>query len=117
MALTTFRKSGQPVSTPVWFAILDDRIHVFTDNESGKVKRIRNNPRVTLAPSDLRGRPRCGSIQATARIMDDTEFEPADRGLQRKYDWHYRLFQAVLRLQGKSARWAFLELRPAADED
>jgi len=39
MRLTTYRRDGEAVSTPVWFAILDDRIHVFTDNESGKVRR------------------------------------------------------------------------------
>src|SRR5215218_10401745 len=116
MSLTTFRKSGQPVSTPVWFAILDDRIHVFTDNESGKVRRIRNNPRVNLAPSDFRGRPRGAAVWATARIVDEAEFESADRALREKYGWQYKSFQAVLRVLGKSARRTFLELRPVADE-
>jgi PPOX class probable F420-dependent enzyme len=113
--LTTYRRDGRAVPTPVWFVILDDRIHVFTDNESGKVKRIRNNPRVTLAPSDFRGRPRGDDVRAAARIMDDSEFEPADRALRKKYGWQYKSFQAVLRLQGKSARRTFLELRPVED--
>ncbi len=112
--LTTFRRDGRAVSTPVWFAILDDRLHIFTDKESGKVKRIRNNPQVTLTPSDFRGRSRGGTVRAAARIMDDAEFESADRALQEKYGWQYRLAQTVIRLLGKSEQWAFLELRLVA---
>jgi PPOX class probable F420-dependent enzyme len=114
--LTTYRKSGRPVSTPVWFVLRDDRVHVFTDVESGKVKRIRNDPRVTLAPGDFWGRPRGESVRAEARIMDEIEGETADRALREKYGWKYKLAQAVIRLAGKSARRAFLELRPVADE-
>src|ERR1700746_1348985 len=64
--LETFRKSGQGVKTPVWFAAepslkLDSneaRLYVYTVGVSGKVKRIRNNPGVTVAPCDMRGRLR-----------------------------------------------------------
>ena len=47
--LTTYRKSGEPVPIPVWFAVVryaDDRLYIFTDARSGKAKRIRNDPRV-----------------------------------------------------------------------
>ena len=109
--LTTFRKDGRPVPTPVWFSIAGDRLYVFTDLESGKVKRIRNDPRVMLSPSDFRGRPKGGSLRAEARVLDRAGGEVADRALREKYGGRYRLAQAVLRLLGKSARWAFLELR------
>jgi uncharacterized protein len=115
MRLTTFPKSGQPVSSPVWFALGGNRIRVFTDVESGKVKHIRNNPQVSVAPSDFRGTSKGVSVQATARIMDDSEFDAADLELQEKYGWQYRLFQGLLWLLGKSSRNTFLELRPAAD--
>lgn len=112
IALTTYRKSGEEVSTPVWFVRAGDVLHVFTDVESGKVRRIRNDPRVTLAPSDFRGRPRGGSIEAVARIMDGPEFDFADCALREKYGWQYRTFRTVLRFQGKLSRSTFLELRP-----
>lgn len=112
MRLTTFRGSGEGVSTPVWFARTGDRLHVVTDIESGKAKRIRNNPGVTLAPSDFRGRPRGGSVEAVARIMDEQESEVADRALREKYGWQYGAFNLVIRLLGKSSNHAFLELRP-----
>src|SRR5829696_889917 len=112
--LTTFRKSGGPVSTPVWFALVDERVYVFTDVESGKVRRIRNDPRAALAPSGFRGRPRGEGVRAEARILNPAEHETADRALREKYGWRYRLAQAVISLLGLSARRAFLELRPVA---
>ena len=114
--LTTYRRSGEPVPTPVWFAFLGDHVCVFTDVESGKVKRIRNNPRVRLAPSNFRGRPRGEEVGAEARVLDGGERETADRVLREKYGWRYRLVQAVIALLGKSARRAFLELRPLTDK-
>jgi PPOX class probable F420-dependent enzyme len=112
--LTTFRKSGEPVSTPVWFALVGERVYVFTDVESGKVRRIRNDPRAALAPSGFRGRPRGEGVRAEARILNPAEHQTADRALREKYGWRYRLAQAVIRLLGLSTRRAFLELRPVA---
>jgi PPOX class probable F420-dependent enzyme len=114
--LTTFRKSGEPVSTPVWFALAHERVYVFTDVLSGKVRRIRNDPRVMLTPSSFRGHPRGEEVRAEARILDPAEHETADRVLREKYGWRYRLAQAVIGFLGLSARRAFLELRPVAGE-
>src|SRR3954462_4152997 len=67
--LTTFRKNGIPVVTTVWFAQANDAVYLWTAKTSGKVKRIRNNPTVQIAPSTHLGRP-CGpSIEATARLL------------------------------------------------
>ena len=110
--LTTYRKGGKPVPTPVWFALAEGRVYVFTDVESGKVKRIRDDPRATLAPSGFRGRPRGEEVRVEARVLGRAEHEVADRALRGKYGWRYRLAQAVIDLLGKSARRAFLELRP-----
>src|SRR5918998_2242640 len=116
--LTTYREGGKPVTTPVWFALAEggERAYVFTDVESGKVKRIRNDPRATLAPSSFRGRLRGEEVRAEARVLDRTEQEVADGALRGKYGWRYRLAQAVIDLLGKSARWAFLELRSLEGE-
>jgi len=114
MVLTTFRRSGAAVPTTVWFARRGDRLLVFTDVESGKARRIRNDPRVRLAPGDFRGRPLGRSVEAVARILDGAEESVADRALREKYGWQYRTFRAVLRWQGKDSRSAFLEIRPEA---
>src|SRR2546422_10513339 len=56
MALSTFRRSGAEVATPVWFAEAGGRLYVFTAGDSGKGKRLRHSSRARVAPSDARGR-------------------------------------------------------------
>src|SRR3954453_9907849 len=55
ISLTTFRKNGSPVQTPVWFGEKDERLYVVTRNDSGKLKRIRNNAQARVAPCTIRG--------------------------------------------------------------
>jgi len=110
--LTTFRRSGEGVPTTVWFALVDGRAYVFTAANSGKAKRIRNHPRVTLTPSNFRGKPRMAiSIEAEARIMEKGEEEMPDRAIDRKYGWQYRLFDRILQLPRNPPEHVFLELR------
>ncbi|UGT66954.1 PPOX class F420-dependent oxidoreductase [Nocardia gipuzkoensis] len=69
--LTTFKKDGTPVGTPVWVAPDGDRIVVWTNPKSWKVKRIRRNPEVTLQVCDGRGRPASEEVlPGSARILD-----------------------------------------------
>lgn len=75
--LTTFRRSGGGVGTPVGFAVDGDRLYFMTDPTSGKVKRIRNNPRVTVAPCTLPGKVTGPEQQATAESIDGAEAERA----------------------------------------
>src|SRR2546428_10696923 len=60
MALSTFRRSGAEVATPVWFAEAGGRLYVFTAGDSGKGKRLRHSSRARVAPSDARGRVQGG---------------------------------------------------------
>ncbi|MDJ0791072.1 MAG: PPOX class F420-dependent oxidoreductase, partial [Acidimicrobiia bacterium] len=60
--LTTFRKDGTPVPTTVWFARLGDEVVVGTGHATGKVKRIGNNPDVTLERSNFRGKRKGGPV-------------------------------------------------------
>ncbi len=69
--LTTFKKDGTPVGTPVWVAPEGDRIVVWTNPKTWKVKRIRRNPDVTLQVCDGRGRPTAQEVlPGSARILD-----------------------------------------------
>ena len=118
MRLTTFRRSGKAVPTTVWFALVDGRAYVFTSANSGKAKRIRNNPRVTLTPSNFRGKPRVQrTIQAEAHIMGKDEEELPDRLIDQKYGWQYRLFNRILELPRNPPEHIFLELRTAEDPE
>src|SRR5436853_7798053 len=86
ISLTTFRKNGIPVRTPVWFAEQDGKLYVFTNPMSGKVKRIRNNPQVRIAPSTIRARATGQEIDATARILPSGA-GPGAREITERKDW------------------------------
>ena len=111
MSLGTFRRSGTELATPVWFALDDGKLYVFTAGESGKVKRLRRSPRARVAPSDGRGRVRGEWWQASARIL--TEHGPIERAhaaLVAKYGWQMRLADLLSRLTGRIRRRAWIEI-------
>ena len=86
--LTTFRKSGDGVATPVWIVALPDGTAGFTTEiDSGKVKRVRNNPSVTLQPCNLRGKahPDSDVVTATAEVLLGADARPVTKAVRRKY--------------------------------
>jgi PPOX class probable F420-dependent enzyme len=90
ISLATFRKSGAPVRTPVWFGEANGKLYVKSRRDSGKFKRIRNNPAVKVAPCDVRGRITGPEFSGTARILNRSEEEVAKDAVNRKY-WLARL--------------------------
>ncbi len=81
--LVTFRKTGVGVHTPVWFAEKDGHLYLFSRPDAGKMKRIRNNPSVEIAPCTMRGRALGPYTTAVARIAADQE--DGRRAIRRKY--------------------------------
>ncbi len=114
VSLTTFKKSGKAVQTPLWFALVDGRAYMTTPPGSGKMKRIRNNPHVLLAPSNARGKPKGESIEGIARpIQGGRVAERAEAALREKY----RFGLAIFHLFGqREVGEITLEVRPAGDE-
>ncbi|NQX12345.1 PPOX class F420-dependent oxidoreductase [Microbacteriaceae bacterium VKM Ac-2855] len=101
VSLTTFRRSGVPVSTPVWVARDGDALVVTTHLSTGKAKRIRNSGRVEVAPCGMRGRvaPDAPHITGTAAIVTDASARVGHtRALAKKYGWQFRGFELVQRL-------------------
>jgi uncharacterized protein len=88
--LATFRRNGAAVHTPVWFAESNGKLYVMTSSKLGKYKRIRNNPRVTIAPCTMRGKILGPEFPATARILPEEEFAQARHLLRAKY-WLARI--------------------------
>jgi uncharacterized protein len=83
--LETVKKSGQVVPTPVWFVVEDDMLYVRSYANSGKVKRMKNNPHVRVTPSDALGKPHGVTIDGTAiRTGGDMEIKISQL-LYRKY--------------------------------
>ncbi len=83
--LETFRRNGQAIPTPVWFATEDDMLFVRSYANSGKVKRMRNNPHVRITPSDALGRPHGVAIDGTALRVDGDKEIRISQLLYRKY--------------------------------
>jgi PPOX class probable F420-dependent enzyme len=91
LSLESFRKTGAPVRTPVWFAEHDDKLYVYSLADAGKVKRIRNNPRVRVAPCDVRGGNLGEWVEATAKIEDAAGERLGMSVLTKKYGLMKRL--------------------------
>lgn len=98
--LESYRKSGDAIRTPLWFAEGDGVLYFYTVAHSYKVKRLQNNPRARIAPCDMRGNVTGEWIAATARRLDDNEARHADGLLNRKYGWQKRLLNFFARLRG-----------------
>ena len=97
ISLTTFRKSGEPVSTPIWFVERGITIDVWTEKNSWKVKRLSNDSRVRVAPSTVRGRVVGPSAEGTARIVSPKVKEEIENLMVAKYGWMMRLFSFLYR--------------------
>ncbi len=89
LSLETFRKTGVGVRTPVWFAQEPGRplFYVYSEADAGKIKRIRNNPKVRVAPCTMRGNVRGAWVEGRARICDANEAAHGQQMLRRKYGW------------------------------
>ena len=83
--LTTFRKDGTPVATPLWAALDGDTLLMSTVTDSYKVKRIRRNPSVTVAACDARGNPKGEPVLAVAGILDGPAADHAREVVARRY--------------------------------
>ena len=88
--IETFRKNGQGVRTPVWFAgepedDAPEKLYVYSTADSGKAKRIRNNARVRVAPSDVRGKLLGEWVEARAEIVTSADAQHGMQLLNKKY--------------------------------
>jgi uncharacterized protein len=111
MSLATFRKSGAPVATPVWFAPAEGRLYVFTAGDSGKVKRLRASSRARVAPSDARGYVRGRWREASARVITEpAAIEHAHAAMRAKYGWQVVMADFFSRLTGRLPRRAWIEI-------
>jgi len=110
--LATFRKDGSAVETPVWFTEMDGRLYVFTDGLSYKVKRLRRDPRIRVAPCNVVGKVTGPWTSGRGRIVEEAELERrAYAALRSKYGWQMALLDFLSRLSGRIKRRVILELR------
>lgn len=100
--LETYRKTGKPVATPIWFAEANGRLYIYSLANAGKVKRIRNNPKVKIAPCDVRGNTKGEWVGATARIVEQREAALGHELLRQKYGWMKRAGDFFSKLMHRS---------------
>ncbi|MFG1932977.1 PPOX class F420-dependent oxidoreductase [Mycobacterium sp. NPDC048908] len=109
--LTTFTKDGRPKPTTVWAAPSGDGLVVITQEQSWKVKRIRNTPRVTIAVSDRRGNPKGEAVEAIASILDKSANGATYDAIGKRYGLLGKTFNVFSKLRGGMTNNVTIELR------
>jgi PPOX class probable F420-dependent enzyme len=94
--VVTFKRSGEPVPTPVLFGAANGRLYFRTDADVSKVKRLGNDPHVRVGPCNWRGKPLGPLVEGTARVLPASENERAYAVLKANYTFGTRLFESLL---------------------
>ena len=108
ITLETFKRDGQGVKTAVWFVEYSGKLYIWTPATSGKAKRIRNNPKVSVAPSSAGGKPKGKWLEAIARVLNSPESSHSAELIRRKYGFQFWL---VNLLHGRDR--IIIEIEPA----
>ena len=105
LSLTTYRRDGTPVSTPVWFVEEGGRLFVVTAADSYKAKRLRRNPEAMVAPCTARGALKGEPIPVRVEFLSDPEHGRIDRLMSDKYRIDKILilpiYRLVMKLRGR----------------
>jgi PPOX class probable F420-dependent enzyme len=96
--LVTYRRDGTPVPTPVWAAHADGALYVRSERRSGKVKRLRNDARMLVAPCTVRGTPLGSPLEARARVLTDLEEKVGEQALAQRYGLGREVFERTMDL-------------------
>jgi len=108
--VTTFRRDGTPVATPVWAALAGGRIYVRAERGSGKVKRVARDARALVAPCTARGRCLGAQLPVRARVLEPGEEHLAEQALAARYGLGRALFEGTMDMM--AVDMCYLELTP-----
>ncbi len=101
ISLETYRKNNQPVRTPVWFVIKNDLIYVVTRDQTGKVKRLRNNQQVKIATCNFKGKVSGEWISGTAKILSEDETKEVVKWRDKKYGFMAKIAKFLSKSKGE----------------
>lgn len=104
ISVTTFRRNGDPVATPVWTVPINDKIYVSTGSLSGKVKRLRGNDHATVALCDMAGKNVGPQHKATARLVPYADKPEVHELMLRKYGVQQRLVEMLDKARNRT-KW------------
>jgi len=101
ISLETYRKNNQSVRTPVWFVIKNDLIYVVTRDQTGKVRRLRNNQQVKIATCTIRGKVTGQWISGIAKILAEEETQDAVKWRDEKYGFIAKIAKFLSKSKGE----------------
>ena len=101
ISLETYKKNNQPVRTPVWFVIKNDLTNVVTRDQTGKVKRLRNNQQVKIATCTIRGKVTGQWMSGTAKILTEKETQNTVKWRDEKYGFMARIAKFLSKSKGE----------------
>jgi uncharacterized protein len=114
--LVTFRRSGEPVPTPVWFGLdAGGRLYFRTEARTAKVKRIRNDSHVRVGPCNVRAKPIGALAEGTARVLPPEENERAEVVIQSNYGMERRIYEGAV--DRMNVDLVYVEITPAAEAE
>lgn len=112
LVIESYRRDGTSVRTPVWFVSSNGMLYVRTDNDTGKVKRIRRDSHVRIALCNARGTPKGSWVDAKAEVANGPEVEETYLLLKKKYGLQYRAVRFMGRLVGRKSKAVVLAIHP-----
>lgn len=101
ISLETYRKNGEPVRTPVWFVINDDFVYIVTRSQTGKVKRLQNNPKVKFAVCTIKGKVTGEWISGTVKILDESQTKNTIKMRDKKYGFMAKIAKFLSKNKGE----------------
>jgi PPOX class probable F420-dependent enzyme len=110
--LVTYRRDGAPVPTPVWAAHADGALYVRVERASGKVRRLRRDPRLLVAPCTARGKPLGPPLEATGEVLAAGDEARAERALAARYGLGRVLFELAADLM--RVDMCYLQITPGS---
>jgi PPOX class probable F420-dependent enzyme len=116
IVLVTFKRSGEAMPSPINHGVADGKLYVRTDASTGKIKRLRNNPRVVVVPCSLRGKPKGRAVAGVARILPEPEQAHAEDAIASNWSLPMKVFERGLD-KGSAAfgiDTAYIEITPEA---
>ena len=104
LLLTTYKRDGTAVPTPVWFAAAGGKLYVYSAKNAGKVKRIRTTGRVEVCPCAMKGKPTGPAIAGRGVVLDEDRAEFVHGLLKAKYGWRLTMVNLGSSIKGAITR-------------
>ena len=101
ISVETYRKNGEAVKTPVWFTIKNNQIFVVTRDQTGKVKRLKNNTQVKIATCTIKGEIKGKWVSGIAEILDDEKTKEAVKRRDKKYGFFSKMARFLTKNKGE----------------